>query len=275
MAFLNLQSVSLAFHGTAIFDDIRLTVEASEKVALVGRNGSGKSTLLKLIAGSLRADAGTIATQKGIRVAYLDQEVPGEMPGTVLEAVKGDLNGAHGHEDTLNQRAEKAISQLGLDAGWVFNSLSAGMKRKVLLARALASEPDILLLDEPTNHLDIDSIKRLEEILIKFKGALIFVTHDRMFLQNIATRIVEIDRGRLFDQVCGYQTFLERRAAAGEVEQIQNALFDKKLVKEEAWRRKGVQARGTRNEGRVRELEKLRSIRGDRREPPGAIILEA
>ena len=276
MAFLNLQSVSLAFHGTAIFDDIRLTVEAGEKVALVGRNGSGKSTLLKLIAGMVRPDAGTVATQKGIRVAYLDQEVPGEMPGTVLEAVKSGLKPhPHEQESAVNQRAEKAISQLGLDADWVNNDLSAGMKRKVLLARALAAEPDILLLDEPTNHLDIDSIKRLEDIIIKFKGALIFVTHDRMFLQNIATRIVEIDRGDLFDQVCGYKTFLERRAAAGEVEQIQNALFDKKLAKEEVWRRKGVQARGTRNEGRVRELEKLRTTRSERREAPGTVKLEA
>jgi ABC transport system ATP-binding/permease protein len=276
MAFLNLQSVSLAFNGTSIFDDIRLTVEAGEKVALVGRNGSGKSTLLKLIAGMVRPDTGVVAIQKGIRVAYLDQEVPGEMPGTVFDAVRGELKAAH-HESeaALNQRAEKAISQLGLDPEGIINDLSAGTKRKVLLARALASEPDILLLDEPTNHLDIDSIKRLEELIIKFKGALVFVTHDRMFLQNIATRIVEIDRGRLFDQVCDYKTFLERRAADREIELTQNALFDKKLVKEEAWRRKGVQARGTRNEGRVRELEKLRLIRGERREAPGTVKLEA
>jgi ATP-binding cassette subfamily F protein uup len=276
MAFLNLQSVSLAFNGVSIFDDIRLTVEAGEKVALVGRNGSGKSTLLKLIAGMVRPDAGVVAIQKGIRVAYLDQEVPGEMPGTVLEAVRGELKAAH-HESeaTLNQRAEKAISQLGLDGNWINNDLSAGTKRKVLLARALAAEPDILLLDEPTNHLDIDSIKRLEELISKFKGALVFVTHDRMFLQNIATRIVEIDRGRLYDQVCDYRTFLERREADRVIEQTQNALFDKKLVKEEAWRRKGVQARGTRNEGRVRELEKLRITRSERREAPGTVRLEA
>ena len=244
MAFLNLQSVCLAFHGTRLFDDIQLTVEAGEKVALVGRNGAGKSTLLNLIAGNSRPDSGIIAIQKGIRVAYLDQTVPGEMPGTVLEAVKADLNGIHNEPGiALNQRAEKAISRLGLDAGWLFNTLSAGMKRKVLLARALASEPDILLLDEPTNHLDIDSIKRLEEIMIKFEGALIFVTHDRVFLQNMATRIVEIDRGILFDQVCDYQTFLARRAALRVVEETQNALFDKKLVKEEQWIRKGVRAR--------------------------------
>jgi ATP-binding cassette subfamily F protein uup len=276
MAFINLQSVSLAFNAISLFDEIRLSVEAGEKVALVGRNGSGKSTLLKLIAGVARPDGGIISIQKGIRIAYLDQTVPGEMPGTVLEAVRGDLNGNQNEQGiALNQRAEKAISQSGLDARWVFNTLSAGMKRKVLLAKALATEPDILLLDEPTNHLDIDSIKRLEEMLIKFAGALIFVTHDRVFLQNIATRIVEIDRGKLFDQVCDYQTFLERRAAGRLVEETRNALFDKKLVKEEQWRRKGVQARGTRNEGRVRELEKLRTMRGERREPLGSVKLEA
>ena len=276
MAFINLQNVSLAFGSTHLFDEINLTVEEGEKVVLVGRNGSGKSTLLKLIAGSLRSDSGTIAIQNGIRVAYLGQMVPEEMPGTVLEVVKGDLSRAHdAQESALNQRAEKAISQLGLDTKWIINTLSAGMKRKVLLAKALAAEPDILLLDEPTNHMDMDSIKRLEETLIKFAGALIFVTHDRMFLQRIATRIVGIDRGRLFDQTCDYETFLARRVAAREVEETQNALFDKKLKKEEQWIRTGVRARRTRNEGRVRELQKLRAIRGDRREPKGIVKIES
>ena len=276
MAFINLQNVSLAFGSTHLFDEINLTVEEGEKVVLVGRNGSGKSTLLKLIAGSLRSDSGTIAIQNGIRVAYLGQMVPEEMPGTVLEVVKGDLSRAHdAQESALNQRAEKAISQLGLDTKWIINTLSAGMKRKVLLAKALAAEPDILLLDEPTNHMDMDSIKRLEETLIKFAGALIFVTHDRMFLQRIATRIVGIDRGRLFDQTCDYETFLARRVAAREVEETQNALFDKKLEKEEQWIRNGVRARRTRNEGRVRELQKLRTIRRDRREPPGIVKIES
>jgi ATP-binding cassette subfamily F protein uup len=276
MAFINLQSINLAFGNTSLFEDIHLTIESGEKVALVGRNGSGKSTLLKLIAGSIRPDTGTIAIQKGIRVAYLDQMVPGEMPGMVLDAVKGDLNRTHdGQENAFTQRAEKMISQLGLDAKWINNTLSAGMKRKVLLAKALAPEPDILLLDEPTNHMDIDSIKRLEEMLIKFTGALIFVTHDRMFLQRIATRVVEIDRGGLFDQACDYDTFLARRAAAREVEETQNALFDKKLKKEEQWIRTGVRARRTRNEGRVRELQKLRIIRRDRRESPGIVKIES
>ena len=276
MAFINLQSVSLAFGSTSLFEDIHLTVEPGEKVALVGRNGSGKSTLLKLIAGILRPDTGTIAIQKGIRVAYLDQMVPGEMTGTVLEVVKGDFTRAQdGQESAFNQRAEKVISQLGLESDWINNTLSAGMKRKVLMAKALAAEPDVLLLDEPTNHTDIDSIKRLEEMLIKFTGALIFVTHDRMFLQRIATRIVEIDRCKLFDQVCDYETFLARRVAAREVEETQNALFDKKLKKEEQWIRTGVRARRTRNEGRVRELQKLRVIRRERKEVTGIVKIES
>ena len=276
MAFINLQGVSLAFGSTSLFEDIHLTVESGEKVALVGRNGSGKSTLLKLIAGILRPDTGSVAIQKGIRVAYLDQMVPGEMAGTVLEAVKGDIKLVQpGLEKAFNQRAEKVISQLGLDSTWINNTLSAGMKRKVLMARALAAEPDVLLLDEPTNHTDIDSIKRLEEMLIKFTGALIFVTHDRVFLQRIATRIVEIDRCRLFDQVCDYETFLARRAAAREVEETQNALFDKKLKKEEQWIRTGVRARRTRNEGRVRELQKLRVIRRERKEVTGIVKIES
>jgi ATPase components of ABC transporters with duplicated ATPase domains len=276
MAFINLQNVSLAFGSTSLFEDIHLTVASGEKVALVGRNGYGKSTLLKLIAGILRPDTGTIAIQKGIRVALLDQMVPGEMPGTVLEVVKGDFSRTQdGQESAFNQRAEKVISQLGLDCNWTNNTLSAGMKRKVLMAKALAAEPDVLLLDEPTNHTDIDSIKRLEEMLNKFTGALIFVTHDRMFLQRIATRIVEIDRCRLFDQVCDYETFLARRAAAREVEETRNALFDKKLKKEEQWIRNGVRARRTRNEGRVRELQKLRVIRRDRKEASGIVKIES
>ncbi len=280
MAFLNVQSVALTFGHTLLFEEINLTIEQGEKVALVGRNGSGKSTLLKLIAGIIRPDAGNVAIQKGIRSAYLDQMVPGEMPGTVFEVVKEGLAQI---QDTLEteggwerrRQVEKIISQLGLDEERVFNTLSAGLKRQVLLARALVAEPDILLLDEPTNHMDIDSIKRLEEMLLRYSGALVFVTHDRMFLQRIAARIVEIDRGKLFDQSCDYGTFLNRRAAAREVEDTQNVLFDKKLEKEETWVRRGVRARRTRNEGRVRELLKLREVRQQRRERPGTVKMEA
>jgi ATP-binding cassette subfamily F protein uup len=280
MAYINIHSVVLAFGSNRLFEEITLTIEQGEKVALVGRNGAGKSTLLKLIAGIIRPDSGTVAIQKGIRAAYLDQMVPGEMPGTVLEVVTGGLDRIQDVPEikgdrVIHQQAEKVTSQLGLDANRFFNTLSAGLKRQVLLAKALVGEPDILLLDEPTNHMDIDSIKRLEELLLRFTGALILVTHDRMFLQRIATRIVEIDRGRLFDQSCDYEIFLERRAAAREVEETQNALFDKKLEKEEHWVRGGVKARRTRNEGRVRELQKLREARRARRERPGTVKLEA
>jgi ATP-binding cassette subfamily F protein uup len=280
MAFINMQSVSLTFGSSRLFDGLNLNVEQGERVALVGRNGSGKSTLLKLIAGKLRPDSGVVAIQKGIRSAYLDQIVPGEIPGTVLSVVKGDLNQLEDAQEIeesrrLQQQAKKVISQLGLDANVGFNTLSAGLKRKVLLAKALVDEPDILLLDEPTNHMDIDSIKRLEEILLRFTGALILVTHDRVFLQRIATRIVEIDRSRLFDQSCDYETFLERRAAVLEAEETHNALFDRKLKKEEQWIRNGIKARRTRNEGRVRELLKMREIRRERRVRPGTVKIEA
>jgi ATP-binding cassette subfamily F protein uup len=162
-----------------------------------------------------------------------------------------------------------------MDVGRAFNSLSAGLKRQVLLKKALVGEPEILLLDEPTNHMDIDSIKELEEMMVRFGGALIIVTHDRMFLQRIATRIVEIDRGRLIDQACDYETFLVRRSADREAEEMQNALFDKKLRQEEHWIRGGIKARRTRNEGRVRDLERMREIRGSRRERPGMVKMEA
>jgi ABC transport system ATP-binding/permease protein len=280
MAYINVQNVNLAFDDKVLFEDINLTIEKGEKVALVGRNGTGKSTLLKLIGGMVRPDSGALALQRGIRSAYLDQMVPGEIPGTVMDVVEnepGRTLETHDHEKRLEYhlQAEKIISQLGLDPNRTFNDLSAGLKRQVLLAKALAGGPEILLLDEPTNHIDIDSIKRLEDMLARFPGALILVTHDRVFLQKIATRIVEIDRGRLFDQSCDYKTFLERRAAALEVEETHNTLFDKKLEKEEHWIRGGVEARRTRNEGRVRELLKMREARRNRRERPGLVKLEA
>lgn len=267
MAYINICDLTLSFGDGRLFDGVRLSVDAGEKVALVGRNGSGKSTLLKLIEGTVNPDSGAVALQNGVRCACLSQMVPQDVPGTVLEVVSGD-----GHDK--RQQVNKVISQLGLDAGILFSSLSAGRKRQVLLAKALAAEPDILLLDEPTNHMDIDSIKRLEEMLLRFTGALIFVTHDRMFLQRIASRIVEIDRGSLLDQSCDYETFLMRRGVALDNEQTENALFDKKLAKEEVWKRKGIKARQTRNEGRVRILGKMRENRRARRERPGTVKME-
>jgi ATP-binding cassette subfamily F protein uup len=279
MAYISLSRVILAFGGIRLFDDVSLCVEEGEKIALVGRNGSGKSTLLKIISGQIKPDSGEVALRKGLRCAYLEQMVPDEMPGTIFEIVASGLAVRKPHELESDwerqQQVEKILSQLGLDADRPFNLLSAGLKRQALLGRAMVGEPDILLLDEPTNHMDIDSIKRLEETMLRYAGALIFVTHDRMFLQRIAKRIVEIDRGQLFDQSCDYGTFLARRAAAHEVEANHNVEFDKKLVREEQWVRGGISARRTRNEGRVRELLKLREIRRQRRERPGSIRIEA
>ncbi|AKG53222.1 ABC transporter ATP-binding protein [Dehalogenimonas sp. WBC-2] len=276
MAYINTQDISLSFGGAKLFESINLTIERGEKVALVGRNGSGKSTLLKVIAGLIRSDSGTIAIQKGIRLAYLGQTVPDDIPGSVFDIIKaGEARISDSLEiDMERQKIGRLISQFGLEGDRTFNDLSAGLKRQVLLAGAFFGEPDVLLLDEPTNHMDIDSIKRLEDILLKHQGSVVFVTHDRSFLRRIATRIVEIDRGNLFDQSCDYQTFLERRAAAREIEGIGNALFDKKLESEEAWIRTGVRARGTRNEGRVRALEKMRATRRARKQPMGIIRLE-
>ena len=309
MAFISMQEISLSFTSVSLLDGVNLTIERGEKVGLVGRNGSGKSTLLRLIDGSIRPGSGFVSIQKGAHCAYLSQEVPQELPGTVLDVVASgsreylDLVGLDPsssteilNEDTApihrelervhhnlemegvwykREQVSKTISQLGVDPARDFSSLSAGLKRQVLLKRALVGEPDILLLDEPTNHMDIDSIKELEQMMVRFTGALIFVTHDRMFLQRIATRIVEIDRGRLFDQTCDYETFLVRRSADREAEETKNALFDRKLRQEEHWIRGGIKARRTRNEGRVRELERMREIRKSRRDQPGKVKMEA
>ena len=303
MAFISMHGISLSFGGVTLFDGIDLTVERRERIGLVGRNGSGKSTLLRLIEGSLKPDSGAASVLKGAHIAYLSQQVPHDIPGTAFDVVASGIrqyadlvtkqrSAGLLDEDTTPMAEKldrthhtlemeggwylsKMLSQLGVDAGRAFNSLSAGLKRQVLLKRALAGEPEILLLDEPTNHMDIDSIKELEKMMVRFAGALIFVTHDRMFLQRIATRIVEIDRGRLFDQACDYETFLVRRSVDRETEETQNALFDKKLQQEEHWVRGGIKARRTRNEGRVRELERMREIRRSRRERPGTVKMEA
>ena len=303
MAFISMHGISLSFGGVPLFDGIDLTVERRERIGLVGRNGSGKSTLLRLIEGSLKPDSGAASVLKGAHIAYLSQQVPHDIPGTAFDVVASGIrqyadlvtkqrSAGLLDEDTTPMAEKldrthhtlemeggwylsKMLSQLGVDAGRAFNSLSAGLKRQVLLKRALAGEPEILLLDEPTNHMDIDSIKELEKMMVRFAGALIFVTHDRMFLQRIATRIVEIDRGRLFDHACDYETFLVRRSVDRETEETQNALFDKKLQQEEHWVRGGIKARRTRNEGRVRELERMREIRRSRRERPGTVKMEA
>ena len=270
MALLSLQEISVRFGGPWLLDGATLNVERGERVCLLGRNGEGKSTFLKVAAGLLVPDAGEVVRARNLAVAMMPQLVPGNMPGRVREIVRqGTRAGLDAGQRDV--QARKVISLMELDPDADFAALSGGMKRRVLLAQALAAEPDVLLLDEPTNHLDVESIEWMESFLLRFPGAILFVTHDRVFLRRLATRIAELDRGRLRSWACGYDQFLERKAAALEDEERQNAVFDKKLAQEEAWLRRGVKARRTRNEGRVRELMKLRSERAARRELSGPV----
>jgi ATP-binding cassette subfamily F protein uup len=302
MALINLRNISLAFGGPLLFEDISLRVAKGERICLLGRNGTGKSTLLKVIGGEVVPDSGIIDRQQGLRVGRLDQDLPRAMQGTIYQAVAhglGDvgrlladhyalsqqlaggrtdlrgqladiqeqLDGCHGW--SLQQSIDQVLSRLRLPADQPLDKLSGGEVRRVLLARALVANPDILLLDEPTNHLDLESITWLEDYLLRANLTLVFVTHDRAFLRKLATRIVEIDRGRLFDFSCNYDTFLERKADLLHAEDLEQARFDKKLAEEEIWIRKGIKARRTRNEGRVRALEKMREAYRQRRERLG------
>lgn len=273
MAIINGHDVRLSFGNAPVLDGVQFQIESGERVCLVGRNGEGKSTLLKIINGEIAPDSGEISLQKGARIAYLAQEVPETMSGIVRDVVASvsDPDAAH---HVKEYEIDAALHRLGLDGDADFKTLSGGLKRRVLLARALVSEPDLLLLDEPTNHLDIESILWMEDFLLRAPCALLFVTHDRQFLQKLATRIVEIDRGKLASWACDYTTYLERKAAMLQTEAVQNALFDKKLAQEEVWVRKGVKARTTRNEGRVRELKRLRLERSQRREIAGSVRIE-
>ncbi|MCP4748391.1 MAG: ATP-binding cassette domain-containing protein [Desulfobacteraceae bacterium] len=252
MALVSIQEASLGFGGPLLLEQVDLQVEKGERVALIGRNGEGKTTLLSMIEGRIAPDTGKVFLQKGIRVAGLPQDVPGDLTGTVRQVVAGGL------QNIENYQVDTIITRLSLNAQDRFESLSVGFKRKTLLARSLVAEPDLLLLDEPTNHLDIASITWLEQYLQKFRGSLIFITHDRAFLQKLATRIVTLDRGSLASWDCGYKTFLKRSEAALEAQAAQRGRFLRKLAAEEQWIRQGIKARRTRNEGRVRELMRLR-----------------
>ncbi|HKI52247.1 MAG TPA: ATP-binding cassette domain-containing protein, partial [Geothermobacteraceae bacterium] len=267
MALISLRNLQLAFGAAPLLDDTTLQIDKGERICLLGRNGTGKSTLLKLIAGELQPDAGTIQRQQGLRVATLPQEVPSNLQGSVYDCVAAGLS--DGERWDRQQQVELAISTLKLDAEASLVSLSGGIMRRVLLARALAGQPDILLLDEPTNHLDIASITWLEELLLREKLTLVFVTHDRAFLRRLATRIVELDRGNLYDFACDYDTFLQRKDEVLHAETVQWKRFDKKLAEEEVWIRKGIKARRTRNEGRVRALQKMREEHRQRRQRTG------
>lgn len=274
---IRVNELSIGFRGPPLLDNVTCQIDAGQRIGLLGRNGSGKTTLMRILTGHVSPDHGQCVVSPGIKVALLPQEVPQNLEGQISEVVLSGLPPLESDESHLwqvQQRVDRLTSQMGLDRDLQVNTLSSGMKRRVLLARSIVSEPDVLLLDEPTNHLDIDTIGWLEDFLLRWPATLIFVTHDRAFLRALATRILEIDRGRLFDWSCDYDTFLERKEAILAAEEKQNALFDKKLSQEEAWLRQGIKARRTRNEGRVRALKKLRLERSKRREIPGAARIE-
>jgi ABC transport system ATP-binding/permease protein len=278
MALLSMRGVCVDFGGPPVIENLGLQMERGERVCLLGRNGAGKSTLMKLMSGDILPGSGEIVRQPGLRMALLPQEVPLEMRGTTRDVVSGALGHVESCQpDTrcdgewqMQQQVDQVVSRMDLDPTAPFETLSAGLKRRVLLARGIVRDPDILLLDEPTNHLDIEAIGWLEDFLLRWGGTFLFVTHDRMFLRKLATRIIELDRGGLVDWSCDYDTFLQRKQAVLDAEGQQWAQFDKKLAKEEAWIRQGVKARRTRNEGRVRALEKMRELRLARRERIGS-----
>jgi ATP-binding cassette subfamily F protein uup len=302
-----MMDVAVAFGGPPVLDHADLQIERGERVALLGRNGAGKSTLMKLLDGSMAPDSGEIVRQSGVSVARLEQEIPADVEGSTFDVAAAGLGdtgrllaryhrASHrvaadsGDEalrelDRLHQKLEAAgawrlhtrvdtvLHRLGLEPDLPFAGASGGRKRQTLLARALVREPDVLLLDEPTNHLDVSAIEWLEGFLVDSGTTLLFVTHDRAFLRQVATRIVELDRGRLASWGNDYDTYVERKEAALAAEEREREEFDRKLAKEEVWIRTGIQARRTRNEGRVRALEALRRERAARRERTGTVRL--
>ncbi len=305
MALITLQSVDYSVGGPLLLEHVDLTIEPGERIALIGRNGAGKSTLLKLLAGEIQPDDGRIIVEGGRveggrRIARLEQEVPRDAAGSVFDVVAAGLGelgslladyhhlvhaedidmdaladvqarieSAHGW--SLDQRVIETLERLGLDGDADFAALSGGMKRRVLLARALVSAPDLLLLDEPTNHLDIAAIDWLEGFLKQWSGALVFVTHDRRFLRALATRIVEIDRGQVTSWPGDWNNYLRRKEERLNAEAQENARFDKMLAQEEVWIRQGIKARRTRDEGRVRRLKAMRNERAERRAQTGNV----
>ncbi|TWT83974.1 ABC transporter ATP-binding protein uup [Planctomycetes bacterium CA13] len=271
MNLLSIDDLTIGFRGPSLLESVSAKIDSGQRIGLLGRNGAGKTTLMRILTGDVVPDHGSVTIRPGTRIMRLSQSVPRDWTGTVKSVVLGDDYDPHDHDEAwkLDHAVDSTLSRMQLDPDVAFETLSSGLKRRVLLARAISREPDVLLLDEPTNHLDIASILWLEEFLSRWENTLIFVTHDRSFLQNLANRIWEIDRGRLFDWSCDYKTFLARKEQALATEEKQNALFDKRLAEEEAWIRQGIKARRTRNEGRVRALKAMRLVRSERRNNEG------
>ena len=273
MALVHLEDLTIAYRGPPLLDGVTRQIESGQRIGLLGRNGSGKTTLLRMIAGTEQPDHGRCTVAPGTRVAYLSQEVPQDVTGSAGTVVREALAAAVAAEEIdgweADARVEQTLARMQIDAAADLGSMSAGLRRRTFLACSLVAQPHLLLLDEPTNHLDLAAIGWLEEFLATWSGTLVFVTHDRAFLRTLSTRIWEIDRGKLFDWSCDYDTFLARKADALAAEDKQNALFDKRLAEQEVWIRQGVKARRTRNEGRVRALKAMRVERSQRREQVG------
>lgn len=301
MSLVSLHTISIAFGGPPVLENVSLNIEKGQRICFLGRNGAGKSTFMKIMAGEMSPDTGEIIVASGVRIAYLPQEVPIGIFGTVFDVVAEGagisgsklselhkLTAGHGDPDRiadlhhfLDQHdgwqiqtdVERVLDQTGLNGAFDFETLSGGLRRRVMLARALVQNPSLLLLDEPTNHLDIESIAWLESFVVGSKLTVLFVTHDRRLLRRLATRIIELDRGRLVDWCCDYQTFLVRKQAVLDTEEAAWERFDKKLAQEEVWIRRGIKARRTRNEGRVHALKKMREERKRRRLRSGAVVM--
>jgi ATP-binding cassette subfamily F protein uup len=276
MALLSLLDISLHFGGPAILENLNLQIDPGERVCLVGRNGAGKSTLMRVIAGESEPDTGDVFRPAGAVYTRLTQEVPSGITGPVREIVASGLRplGEHEEEWEGDVRVDNLIDRLQLDPAAEFSTLSGGLKRRALLGRALAGQPDLLLLDEPTNHLDLESILWLEEFLLESRLTILFVTHDRAFLRKLATRIIELDRGQLTAWNCDYETYLVRKQEVLEAEERRQALFDKKLAQEEVWIRRGVRAQRSRAQSRINQLMQMRAERVARRDRVGNATLK-
>ncbi|MCK9463088.1 MAG: ATP-binding cassette domain-containing protein [Proteobacteria bacterium] len=271
MALINVRDVTISFGGAALLEAVSFAVEPGERICLVGRNGEGKTTLMRLIAREIAPDAGTVDYGHGVRSAMLAQDVPRELEGTCGDVVRAAYADDASDAGAIDHEIDTVLGRLGLEARSSCATLSGGQRRRLLLARALAGAPDVLLLDEPTNHLDIDSVVRLEALLERFAGAVVFVTHDRVLIDRLATRILDLDRGVVTSFPGRYAAYLESKGAALEAEQARRERFDKRLAGEEVWLRKGIKARRTRNEGRVRRLLSMREEARRRREGKGAV----